>query len=206
MPKTLYFEGAGCVPRGEVTNCRIRTAFTNREGARYYLEIIGFTPSKEWRKINTEFASFPDVAHIDFCHEITGSHEDCNERRHPTERTHHFAYTYAGILNYVNTALAGGFERVAIAPDLAGYHVHAGFDKYNYGDEFEIDELTTQRAEQIEREHYQKQKNAGEKYPCVSVWRDEDDHNILHVHHSRRGFGDYTYNLKSDDWATPKEV
>ena len=31
MKKTLYFEGAGCVPRNDVENCRIRTAFTNKD-------------------------------------------------------------------------------------------------------------------------------------------------------------------------------
>lgn len=30
--KTLYFEGAGCIPANDVENCRIRTAFTNKAG------------------------------------------------------------------------------------------------------------------------------------------------------------------------------
>ena len=45
MTKTLYFEGAGCVPRGEVENCRIRAAFTNDNGEKNYLEMNGMEVS-----------------------------------------------------------------------------------------------------------------------------------------------------------------
>lgn len=38
--KVLYFEGAGCAPCNDVENCRIRTAFTNKEGKKIYIEFI----------------------------------------------------------------------------------------------------------------------------------------------------------------------
>lgn len=37
--KVLYFEGAGCVPCNDVENCRIRTAFTNKEGKKFILNL-----------------------------------------------------------------------------------------------------------------------------------------------------------------------
>jgi len=38
--KTLYFEGAGLenAYKGEISNCRIRTAFTNNEGKKFILK------------------------------------------------------------------------------------------------------------------------------------------------------------------------
>ena len=39
--KVLFFEGAGTVERGEVANCRIRTAFINDEGEKCYVELSG---------------------------------------------------------------------------------------------------------------------------------------------------------------------
>lgn len=38
--KTLYFEGAGGVPRSDLENCRIRTAFHLDDGMPLYLEIV----------------------------------------------------------------------------------------------------------------------------------------------------------------------
>jgi len=38
--KTLFFEGAGAVERGDVENCRIRTAFTTNDGKKVYLELF----------------------------------------------------------------------------------------------------------------------------------------------------------------------
>lgn len=48
MKKTLYFEGAGCVPCNDVENCRIRTAFTNKEGKKIYIEFLsGYKHTKK---------------------------------------------------------------------------------------------------------------------------------------------------------------
>ena len=49
MSKTLYFEGAGCVPRGDLENCRIRTAFHLDNGKRVYLEISGFEADSRYK-------------------------------------------------------------------------------------------------------------------------------------------------------------
>lgn len=39
--KTLYFEAAGCyILHNDVESGRIRTAFTNRDGKKVYIELI----------------------------------------------------------------------------------------------------------------------------------------------------------------------
>ena len=45
--KILYFEGAGCISAGEVANCRIRTAFTNNDGKKIYIEFTSYTVTKD---------------------------------------------------------------------------------------------------------------------------------------------------------------
>ena len=40
MKKTLYFEGAGWGHCNDVENCRIRTAFTNKDGKKIYIEFL----------------------------------------------------------------------------------------------------------------------------------------------------------------------
>ena len=197
MGKTLYFEGAGMEGTGgAVGNCRIRTALTNDEGARYYLEIGGNKGNEVWRRDHPELDGFDLVSTVDYCFEITGDHEDCNERRHETERSHSFPFTLAGILAYVNNELGCSFDAVEIAPPLAGYRVHANRpDSYRFGDEFEFDPVSTARAEKIEQAHLEMQKAAGEAFPCLSVWRDEDDAGLLHVKHFRQGLGSFEYRI-----------
>ena len=69
MKKTLYFEGAGCVPCNDVENCRIRTAFTNKDGKKIYIEFLrGY---KHTRKANGKVISEPDYLSCDSCHYIT---------------------------------------------------------------------------------------------------------------------------------------
>lgn len=55
MKKTLYFEGAGCVPCGEVENCRIRTAFRDADGRAIYLEITSIEVTKHTSKMYKHF-------------------------------------------------------------------------------------------------------------------------------------------------------
>jgi len=44
--KTLYFEGAGSATRGNMENCRIRTAFHSDNGESIYLEMSGVEVTK----------------------------------------------------------------------------------------------------------------------------------------------------------------
>jgi hypothetical protein len=137
--KTLYFEGAGCVPRGEVSNCRIRTAFTNDKGKQIYLEIIGIEVTKHSPDCakNYRYAGF-----VDTCLYITDSDDENNI--HP--KNHRFEYTNQNILDFVNKELHCSFDNIVILPDLAGYQVFADCGDYNFGDEFVYDaELTQDR-------------------------------------------------------------
>lgn len=54
--KTLYFEAAGCyILHNDVESGRIRTAFTNRDGKKVYIELIcGCKSLFEKKRINLE--------------------------------------------------------------------------------------------------------------------------------------------------------
>ena len=80
--KVLYFEGAGCVPCNDVENCRIRTAFTNKEGKKVYIEFIsGYKHTvveygKNGRKLkHPKTISEDGYLVCDYCHYITDDPE-----------------------------------------------------------------------------------------------------------------------------------
>lgn len=189
--KTLYMEGAGMFSDefGDLGNCRVRTCFADDSGRLIYLEALGLGMSREWRRQHREFDGVPLIGHFDFLHEVTGDHDDCNKKRLNQERSIHFAWNAKTLLDMVNS-LGCTFDRVEVLPDLAGYRVHAGYNSYNRGDKFVPDWDKTRMAQEIERDEIQAERDGGEKYPCVSVWRDPDDLNILHISHHRRGYLD----------------
>lgn len=206
MEKVLYFEGAGLDGTGgEVGNCRIRTALTNDEGTRYYVELYGGSGyGKEWHRWHPGFEGFEYIGFVESCHEITGDPEDGNKRRHPSAHERCFAFTVSSILRFVNEQLGCSFDRVEIAPWLSGYRaIGEAHGTYNFGDEFVLDLRTTLRAQEIEKREMQRQRDAEEKHPCVRVWRDKSDPNLLHVSPARRGFEGADYRLDSDDWQSP---
>lgn len=165
MGKTLFFEGAGCVPRGEVANCRIRTAFTNDDGKKIYIEFSSIEKSKK-----NHFPGFEvgeAVGFCDYCHYITDDPEidDCNTSRLKCERKEEFHYTYKGILNFVNENCNASFDKIVVLDNLAGYRVFNDNGKnntpeaYNYGDIFAYnEELTKKRIEKVAeiQEHFKK--------------------------------------------------
>lgn len=163
MKKTLYFEGAGCVPCNDVENCRIRTAFTNNEGKKIYIEFLrGY---KHTRKANGKVVSEPDYLSCDSCHYITDDPEidDCNESRLKCERNQEIEkvkYTKENILAFVNKYCNADFDEIVVLDNLAGYRVFADienpkkrntFAMYNFSDVFNYDaELTRKRREKVE--------------------------------------------------------
>lgn len=210
--KILYFEGAGCVPRGDLENCRIRTAFTLDNGKKVYLEVIGFEVTNHTQEM---YKGFTNVAYIDFCHYITGDRDDCNknkvyrEGRKSVERSdERFEYNRENLLAFVNS-LGASFERVEILPDLAGYRVHKGGGEYNLADEFHYDIERTRQAEKIRDYFYGYEKNIlGKKYPNFSIWFEGDTLKVL-IHYN--GFNDkveipdvfeYKFNYKKPEGAT----
>lgn len=199
--KTLYFEGAGCFSDsfGEPRNCRIRTALTANDGIRWYVELHGWKQSKEWHKAHQGYDPAECVGWVDCCIQITED-KTTPTVRHPIHRKRNFPWTYEAILTIVNEELGCSFDRVEVLPNLAGYrvfkeHKTEGTDWHNYGDVFVFDPETTAEAERIEARELQRQKDLGEKSPCLSVWRDENDLMILHVLHFRQGLGSFTVKL-----------
>lgn len=161
MSKTLFFEGAGCVPRGEVANCRIRTAFTNDDGKKIYIEFTSYEVTKEDHKRykrHFEYEVGTVLGFCDACYYITDDPEidDCNKSRLPCERKKHFIYTYEGILKFVNENCNASFDKIVVLDNLAGFRVHNDSGKhntlehYNFSDAFAYDEeLTKKRIEKV---------------------------------------------------------
>lgn len=179
--KTLYFEGAGCAPRADVPNCRIRTAFHLDNGTAVYLEISGMETTRSTAPI---YQGFTNYGVIDHCFCIAGTWDD-GTSRHKTERSG-FAFEYCmdEILRFVNS-LGASFDSVEVLPDLAGYRVHADKGGYNYGDEFCPDwELITAR-QTVDQFIRQRELDRGEKYPCYSLWVDPDESAALHYKNFR---------------------
>ena len=179
--KVLYFEGAGCVPRGDMENCRIRTAFTLDNGEKMYLELIGTDVTKNHASY---LQKYENAAFVDFCFYITGGPDDCNESRHPAERKTHFEYCHSEVLRFVNS-LGASFTSIEVLPDLAGYRVHKDGGGYNYGDTFRPNWDAIKEREAIHAAIYNRDKAAGIKYPCFSLWVDRENENILHYRNFR---------------------
>ena len=168
--KTLYFEGAGCVPANDVENCRIRTAFTNKEGEKIYLEMFSGCKhtkvecDKNGRKLkNTKWITEDGYIWCDSCHYITSDKEvdDENYSRLSCERNPELKvkYTKENILAFVNEYCNADFDEIVVLDNLAGYRVFADYTKdtvntplmYNYGDTFEYNaELTKKRRTKVE--------------------------------------------------------
>lgn len=146
MSKTLYFEGAGCVPCNDVENCRIRTAFTNRDGKKIFLEMSAGIVGSGYYYIA-----------CDACHYITEDPgiEDWNKSRLKCEKDgSRKEYTKENILAFVNKNCNVDFDKVVILDNLAGYRVFTDTERtswgttsehYNFGDCFNYDEELTKK-------------------------------------------------------------
>lgn len=148
MKKTLYFESAGCAEYNGI-NCRIRTAFTNNDDKKIYIEFLcGHIPNK---KTKTEY----HFLHCDYCHYITEDPEidDCNNSRLTCEGkdTREIEYTKENILAFVNENCNASFDKIVVLNNLAGFRVHSNSgrhntsERYNFGDTFEYDEELTKK-------------------------------------------------------------
>lgn len=183
--KVLYFEGAGAVPRGEMGNCRIRTAFKNDAGQRIYLEVLGFVrKGHRWCEKNTPDA-WKFVGYVDHAYFITDGEDDvCNENRCKCERDSCFEYTHEALLKFVNSEFNCSFDAVFVTGELDGYHVFPstrGPKDYNYGDEFVYSDEMTCHALSIRRHILQKD-------VCkASIWREGDILNVRYCSGEKSG-------------------
>ena len=199
--KTLYFEGAGCVPRGEVENCRIRTAFTNDEGKGIYLEMVGVETSKNSPK---SLQQHKFVGFVDSCHYLTEEGEnDENNNRIARRNEVTFEYTKENILAYVNS-LGCTFDQVVILPDLAGYRVFPDGGGHNYGDQFQYDEGLTSKREEVYSHYFNLEQSEGKKHPNFSLWA--DDAGKLHLLRHFNGYNKHWEIIITEDGFTPEET
>ncbi len=203
--KILFFESAGCVPAGEVANCRIRTAFTNNEGKKIYIEFTSYTVEKidhkKWKRY-LEYDIGENLGFCDYCHYITDdpSVDDCNESCLPCERNKPFIYTYEGIKNFINENCNASFDEIVVLDNLAGYKVfndsgkHNTSERYNFGDTFAYDEeLTKKRIEKVAelKKHFTKIFN--QQYDNTSYYIENNALTVcINVAESKRIAAGYT--------------
>lgn len=195
MKKTLYFEGAGCVPCGEVENCRIRTAFHNDKGEAIYLEITGVEVTN---RMSSQLKKYTYAGVIDSCHYILGDDDENKHSIHNrNEKT--FEYTKAEILHIVNS-LGCSFDQVVILPFLAGYRVFKDHEGYNFGDEFQFNAERTVRAEEIESHFYNLEKSEGKQYPNFSLWVDQTNPEMFHLLRHFNGYNRHWSIQNTENW------
>lgn len=216
MKKTLYFEGAGIenTYRGELSNCRIRTAFTNNEGEKIYLEILGYEKTKEDDKKYHRYENYSvgdAIGFVDFCHYITDDNkiDDCNNSRLPYERNGNISYSYKGILNFVNRKLNCSFDSIEILESLSGYRVfkkensggYSTSKSYNFGDEFQYNATLESTRKEIEKYFNDLEKSEGKKYPNFSLWVDDENINLLHLLRHFNGYNKHwAIRTDTDSW------
>lgn len=205
--KILYFEGAGCVPCNDVENCRIRTAFTNKEGKKIYIEFIQGCKvtkveySKNGRKLkNPKYISENGYLTCDFCFYITDDKtiDDCNysrvkcddgknvERNMDIEKV---KYTKENILQFVNKYCNADFDKIVVLDNLAGFRAmndsYGVYSSYNYGDEFVYNkDLTKRRIEKVKELEKKFAKIFNEPYSNASFYI-ENDKLMCHIYVSK---------------------
>lgn len=179
--KKLYFEGAGCVPRADVPNCRIRTAFHLDDGRAVYLEISGMETTRSTIPCYSKFTNYGVIDHL---HYANGTGDDRAD--FGLDRTYAFEYTQANLLQLVNS-LGASFDAIEVLPDLAGYRVHVENGGYNFGDAFVPDRQLIESRQAIDAEIRCREVERGERSICYSLWVDRDDPAILHYKNFRTG-------------------
>lgn len=180
--KTLYFEGAGCVARADVPNCRIRTAFHLDNGIPVYLEISGMETTRCAAPVYRKFKNYGIINHLHYASSSCGD----DRRDFGIDPCYAFEYTMDNILSLVNS-LGASFDAVEVLPNLAGYRVHANKGGYNFGDEFRPDADLIAARQRVDSHIREKEIARGEKYPCYSLWVDEAEPAMLHYHNCRTG-------------------
>lgn len=190
--KTLYFEGAGmdCL-NSDIKNCRIRTAFHNEEGDKFYIELGGWSSSKVSDNII--------AGHVDTCFKITDdTRNDENMRQIGRLRHYRFDWNKQNILKIIKS-INPTFDNIEVLPDLAGYYV---FSDNSFGDEFIYDAELTARAEIIKNYYHELEKSEGKKYPNFSLWTDDKDNTILHLLRHYNGYNKHWSIKNVPEWKT----
>lgn len=162
--KVLFFEGAGCAERGDLENCRIRTAFRNDEGKAFYLELFGIEP---YKKLPERFKGFQNIGFADYCYELGN---DGEKLRFDIEKKN-FEYSKAGILDFVNSELGCSFTDIVIADMFYDYRVHKNGGGYNFMEDHDWNVEKAHRARMAFFAIDSKiRKQLVEKYSKISLW------------------------------------
>lgn len=174
--KILYLEGAGINTEdcGDVGNCRIRTAFTNKEGKKIYFE------ASNGAKNDTIIWSLHYIT--DEIEKNGYNTDDENKHSIKFDRTICKEWSLENLLKIVQS-VGGDFEQVICLPDLAGYRVHkekrdyknGNIKNYNYGDEFYYNAEQTERRIVVHDEIYRTEQAKGEKFPNFSFYVDPNN-------------------------------
>ena len=138
--KVLWFEGAGCVERGDVENCRIRTAFRNNWGIEIYLEISSVEVTKH---SPAHLREFVNAGFIDYCHTVKGYDEEVENL---VKRYTAFEYSKDRILRLVNEHTDCSFDEIRVADSFYGYHVHKNGGGYNLMHDHVFDDKKAEAA------------------------------------------------------------
>ncbi len=109
--KVLKFEGAGCVPRGNLENCRIRTTFTNDLGQEIYLEISGVNVHRNSPLHINEFHGF-----ISHCFYTKDRSSNYSPKLAQLEEVA-IEYDRDTILKFINRNLWTSFDGIQILND-----------------------------------------------------------------------------------------
>jgi hypothetical protein len=183
--KVLFFEGAGCAERGDLENCRIRTAFRNDEGKEFYLELTGFEVHK-WTPANLK--NFENVGCVDYCYEIGKDGEKC---RFDIEK-HHFEYSRQNILDFVNSVFGCSFMDLVIADMFYNYRVHKDGGGYNFMEDHDWDVEKAHRARMAYFAIDSKiRKQLVEKYSKISLWEIGPDSITVRCYASDKSMRDH---------------
>lgn len=161
--KVLFFEGAGCAERGDLENCRIRTAFTNDEGKRFYLELTGVEVTKHTPK---NWRHFKNICFVDYCYELG---KDGEKIRFDIEK-YKFEYDKKSILNFVNSVMGCSFTEIVITDVFYGYRVHKHGGGYNL---MEDHDWNVEKAHAVRKAYFEIdmkiRQQLGEKWSKISL-------------------------------------
>lgn len=161
--KVLFFEGAGCAERGDLENCRIRTAFTNDEGRRFYLELSGVEVTKNTPK---NWRHFRNICFVDYCYELG---KDGEKIRFDIEK-YKFEYDRESILHFVNSVMGCSFTDIRIADRFYDYMTHKNGGGYNLMEDHDFDDVKADKARKAFHDIDMKiRQQLGEKWSKISL-------------------------------------
>lgn len=190
--KVLFFEGAGCAERGDLENCRIRTAFRNDEGKAFYLELWGVEKTKH---TSERLKCYQNIGFVDYCYELVGDskfHSDGEEQIRFDIEKYNFEYSKQGILDFVNSVFGCSFTDIVIADMFYDYRVHKSGGGYNF---MEDHDWNVEKAHRARMAYYaidsKIRKQLVEKYSKISLWEIGPDSITVRCYASDKSMRDH---------------